>query len=228
MNSKTTSPSNMTFHDIPVEWALLPRRAASAGTRRRTAGSGHETLSGTSGGRSRRPVGRVLYRPFPGGDDHSSGTSVAGRLVRPTRAATRRTPAGAVCPGLPLLFGLAPGGVCPAGSVAEAAGRSYRPVSPLPAGGRARRAGGLFSVALSLGSPPPGVTRHRVSVEPGLSSPGRVSPLAGRGHPAVWPGLDWRPASPGQATMQISVFGSIPLPSRPPWRAPPFQDRRCR
>ncbi len=33
-------------------------------------------------------------------------------------------------------------------------------------------AGGLLSVALSLGSPPPGVTRHRVSVEPGLSSPG--------------------------------------------------------
>ncbi len=31
-------------------------------------------------------------------------------------------------------------------------------------------AGGLLSVALSLGSPPPGVTRHRVSVEPGLSS----------------------------------------------------------
>jgi hypothetical protein len=27
------------------------------------------------------------------------------------------------------------------------------------------------SVALSLGSPPPGVTRHRISVEPGLSSP---------------------------------------------------------
>ena len=27
------------------------------------------------------------------------------------------------------------------------------------------------SVALSLGSPPPGVTRHRASVEPGLSSP---------------------------------------------------------
>ena len=30
--------------------------------------------------------------------------------------------------------------------------------------------GGLLSVALSLGSPPPGVTRHRVTVEPGLSS----------------------------------------------------------
>ena len=34
------------------------------------------------------------------------------------------------------------------------------------------RAGRLLSVALSLGSPPPGITRHRVSVEPGLSSPG--------------------------------------------------------
>ncbi len=31
--------------------------------------------------------------------------------------------------------------------------------------------GGLLSVALSLGSPPPAVSRHRVSVEPGLSSP---------------------------------------------------------
>jgi|GEM_PF-4923527 len=30
--------------------------------------------------------------------------------------------------------------------------------------------GGLFSVALSLGLPPAGVTRRRVSVEPGLSS----------------------------------------------------------
>ncbi len=30
--------------------------------------------------------------------------------------------------------------------------------------------GGLFSVALSLGSPPPVVIRHRVPVEPGLSS----------------------------------------------------------
>ena len=31
--------------------------------------------------------------------------------------------------------------------------------------------GGFLSVALSLGSPPPGITRHRVSAEPGLSSP---------------------------------------------------------
>jgi hypothetical protein len=32
-------------------------------------------------------------------------------------------------------------------------------------------AGGSFSVALSLGSPPPDVIRHRMSMEPGLSSP---------------------------------------------------------
>jgi hypothetical protein len=32
-------------------------------------------------------------------------------------------------------------------------------------------AGGSFSVALSLGSPPPDVIRHRMSREPGLSSP---------------------------------------------------------
>ena len=38
--------------------------------------------------RTRRPVSRVLYPPArPAGDGHSSGTSVAGRLVRPTRAA---------------------------------------------------------------------------------------------------------------------------------------------
>ncbi len=46
--------------------------------------------------------------------------------------------------------------------------------------------GGLLSVALSLGSPPPGVTRHRVSLEPGLSSPARLSPLGKSGHPADW------------------------------------------
>jgi hypothetical protein len=35
---------------------------------------------------------------------------------------------------------------------------------------RNERRGGFLSVALSLGSPPPDVIRHRVSMEPGLSS----------------------------------------------------------
>ena len=67
------------------------------------------------------------------------------------------------------LFGLAPGGACLAPFLAVGAVRSYRTVSPLPAVAEAR-AGGLFSAALSLGSPPPDVIRHLASVEPGLSS----------------------------------------------------------
>ena len=83
----------------------------------------------------------------------------------------------------PSLFGLAPGEVCRAGPIAGPAVRSYRTFSPLPAG-RSRPAV-CFSVALSRGSPPPGVTRHRFSVEPGLSSTPRRTPrpsgrLAGR------------------------------------------------
>src|SRR6266404_2963346 len=49
------------------------------------------------------------------------------------------------------------------------------------------RVGGLLSVALSLGSPPPDVIRHRVFVEPGLSSPGAGRKTDAKGsHPAVW------------------------------------------
>jgi hypothetical protein len=44
------------------------------------------------------------------------------------------------------------------------------PFHPYPAGARAPKPGGLLSVALSLGSPPPAVNRHRIPVEPGLSS----------------------------------------------------------
>jgi hypothetical protein len=44
--------------------------------------------------------------------------------------------------------------------------------------------GGLFSVALSLGSPPPAVSRHRIPVEPGLSST-QFSTLSS-GRPTVW------------------------------------------
>jgi len=42
--------------------------------------------------------------------------------------------------------------------------RSYRTFSPLPC------YGGIFSVALSLGFPPPGIIWHCVFAEPGLSS----------------------------------------------------------
>ena len=127
--------------------------------------------------------------PSEDGDGHSSGTLVAERLARPTRTATRKR----AWPlwGPPSLLGLAPGGVCHATAVTGGAVRSYRTLSPLPPGPVIDRNcgfGGLLSVALSLGSPPPGVTRHRTSVEPGLSSP---RPKAESGHPAVWHKKIW-------------------------------------
>lgn len=79
------------------------------------------------------------------------------------------------------LFGLAPGGVYRATPIAGCAVGSYPTLSPLP-----DKSGGLLSVALSLGSPPPGVTRHRVSLEPGLSSP--LSKESQSDHPASWSG----------------------------------------
>ena len=123
---------------------------------------------------ARRPVSRVLSGALPPVDSHSSGTPVAGRLARPTResGAGRRLDR---LPGPILLSGLAPGGVCRAGTVAGPAVRSYRTVSPLPRGPKAP-AGGLFSVALSLRSLSPGVTRHRLPVEPGLSSTAAIKP----------------------------------------------------
>ena len=96
-------------------------------------------------------------------------------LDRPSRDGSRDLPgpprpttALPACAGARSLFGLAPGGVCRAVPVARSAVRSYRTLSPLPPG---EPGGGLLSVALSLGSPPAGVTRRHVVVEPGLSSP---------------------------------------------------------
>ena len=77
--------------------------------------------------------------PRERGDGHSSGTFVAERLARPTRAAARQARPAAPVIGqrrLPLLLGLAPGGVCRAAAVAGSAVRSYRTISPLPPPGR--------------------------------------------------------------------------------------------
>ena len=165
--------------------------------------------TGKEGKIARRPVSRVLSpqkggwpfiwdarcrtprAPYPGGKPESLWT---------------RKPA-------PPLFRLAPGGVCPATTVADHAVRSYRTLSPLPAIPEGL-AGGLLSVALSLGSPPPGVTRHRYSVEPGLSSPVGVSPGKGS-HPTVWPALGKRLLPPGQEGPVFSARARrIPAVSR--------------
>ena len=112
-------------------------------------------------------------------DGHSSGTMLAHGLEQPTRTASLTSPCGVIAvrelTALPPLFGFAPGGVCHAVSVAGYAVRSYRTFSPLPPDAEAKE-GGSFSVALSLGSPPPDVIRHRMSMEPGLSSPAAFRP----------------------------------------------------
>src|SRR5690349_8159875 len=98
-------------------------------------------------------------------DGHSSGAHVAMRFARPTRMAARKPPG--LAP-VPSLFGLAPGGVYQRRVRCRARGALLPHRFTLATSVD----GGLFSVALSLGLPPPGVTRHRLSMEPGLSSRG--------------------------------------------------------
>src|SRR5262245_31237049 len=114
--------------------------------------------------------GSVLPR---GRDGHSSGTPVARRLARPTRAAARKRSLGShrwPSPCRPYLALLPVGFAVPPSSPRTRCALTA-PFHPCRPSRSLARAGGLFSVALSLGSPPPGITRHRVSVEPGLSSP---------------------------------------------------------
>jgi len=86
---------------------------------------------------------------FPGGS-HSSGIAVADDLKRSTR---RRGRAGLNAS----LFDLAPHGVYPAASVTGSAVGSYPTISPLPG---PKTIGGVFSVALSVGSLLPAVSRR--------------------------------------------------------------------
>ena len=113
----------------------------------------------------RRPVSRVLF-PLRG-DDHSSALRLATQLVRPTRM-TRGIPRAArscLHPYSVLLqVGLAVPPSLRSGRCALTA--PFHPYLSRPL----TLKGGLLSAALSLGSPPPGATRHLDSMEPGLSS----------------------------------------------------------
>jgi hypothetical protein len=139
---------------------------------------------------ARRPVSRVLSapvlgagRPFlwdaPRGAPHA--TNPDGEAGMPP--GIPRTLAGAAVPiwscsrwGLPCRPRCRRRGALLPHRFALARGVSQR-MPPTDAPRRMSRrapwgpcAGGLFSVALSLGSPPPAVGRHRIPVEPGLSS----------------------------------------------------------
>ncbi len=146
--------------------------------------------------KARRPVSRVLSPQA--GDGHSSGTSVTGRLARPTRAAARKPASGLAPRCRPYLVLLPVGFALPSPLPATRCALTA-PFHPYPSSPRKAQPGGLLSVALSLGSPPPGVTRHRVPVEPGLSSPraghkvGHERQPSGRLAPPMWRAR--RPAS---------------------------------
>lgn len=136
------------------------------------------------------PVSRVLYGPAPEGTErgsHSSGTALARSLLQPTRMTRLETgwtlarPCHPYSVLLPVGFAVPSMLPCPRWALTP----PFHPYS-------AKRSG-LLSVALSLGSPPPDVIRHRVSVEPGLSSPRGLSALAGRGCPANWQRVINRP-----------------------------------
>ena len=119
-----------------------------------------------------------------GSGSHSSGPWIAPWLKQPTRASRGETPL--LFSARPL-FGLAPGGVCHAASVAGRAVRSCRTLSPLPVPGSGpghRRSAlcGTFPDP-GPGPGPAGVTRHPCFVEPGLSSRPKS-----RGCPAPWRG----------------------------------------
>ena len=136
---------------------------------------------------ARRPVSRVLSACFHGGrpflwdapHDAPLATNPNGEagMPLPLRPKARGSRSYSVL--LPVGFTLPP--LLPGARCAFAA-----PFRPCPRGTNPC-AGGLFSVALSLGSPPPAVSRHRIPVEPGLSSmPVRTqrpsSRLASAGH----------------------------------------------
>ncbi len=104
-------------------------------------------------------AGKPNFVPRLRGGDHFSRSTVTCRLKRPTHSQASITDAGGGPPHSCLL-GLAGGGVCPATTVTGHAVRSYRTISPLPAR-LAPNVGGIFSVALSLGSRRVGVTNHR-------------------------------------------------------------------
>ena len=155
------------------------------------------------------------YKPssVPGtcpGDDHLSRAPVARRLKRPTRERGRAVPARSLTVRPPVRscsrWGLPrPTGHPAAGELLPHHFTLTRPY------GRRR----YVSVALSLGSPPLGVTQHHGSVELGLSSYGD----AARGRPAwLRHGVAYHVAPSGSTSAllcYVSARGRVKLNSLP-------------
>ena len=157
--------------ETPLTLTLSPLRGERGQDLRRN-GGGDAPLRGASAPTRATREWESADKPGSVLDSHSSGMRVAAHLTRPTRE-----PCG---PHYAPLFGLAPGGVYPATGVTTGAVRSYRTISPLP---RRCRRGGIFSVALSVGSRPPGVTWHPALWSPDFPPCRRQR----RGTATVWP-----------------------------------------
>ncbi len=117
-------------------------------------------------------------------DGHSSGTQLALRLKQPTRTAGLTSPRGVIVRrqtrryAVPIRFCSRWGLPCRLHCWKRGALLPH--LFTLTRLRLAASPGGSFSVALSLGSPPPGVIRHRMSMEPGLSSPATFRSLPER------------------------------------------------
>ena len=122
------------------------------------------------------PISRILCHDAAKRNGVAAAIIPLGRRLLDGSSGLPEGPNGPGSP--PLLFGLAPRGVCRAPDVATGAVGSYPTFSPLPSAAaiedlpevsppadhRGRCAGGIFSVALSVAEPsparPPGVTRR--------------------------------------------------------------------
>ncbi len=105
--------------------------------------------------------------------DHSSRRRIAAPLMQPTRATGRRMPYAA-----PIRFCSRWGLPC------HCCYQQRGALLPHHFDLTASKYGGMISVALSLKLLPPDVIRHRSSLEPGLSSPTRVTREAAVAQPS--------------------------------------------
>ncbi len=123
--------------------------------------------------------GSVGRRANPPRDGHSSGTPVARRLQQPTRTAGSRHRSRDCSRAVPIRSCSRWGLPCRFRCRKRGALLPHRFTLAVTLAG----SGGLLSVALSLrffrlrDFPPPDVIRHRMSMEPGLSSQGDLSAL---------------------------------------------------
>jgi hypothetical protein len=141
MNGSRTIPRSIDFLPLMAGYGARKANGRSAEPWGHPAnGEGSGALRRTPHGYIHQPAckpGSVGHRPLARTirDGHSSGTTFARCLKQPTRTTSLtsllRRYRFRELPALPPLFGLAPGGVYHAGSVAGPAVRSYRTFSPL-------------------------------------------------------------------------------------------------